>query len=335
MKKNYYDILNIPKNATEKDIKKAYKKLASKYHPDKNVGKSKEEITKNEKTFKEISEAYEVLSNPEKRKEYDLYGETENFSHHFSGSDFKKEDFFNFGAEDFMESVFSNFKKDFSNKNRGFNFSSRENYAPSEDEEWENLKKQYGFVKDRNVVKEFYLKQGYYFENNILTKDVFIPFSIALNGGVINVELYDVEFGELNSVKQKTIQLKIKPNTKHLSKLNLKNRAMLEKDKLGDLHLKIHLCSDEKYLVDEEKGTVKINVEVPVLDILMKKKMSVMLLNDEYHIDLNKFRPNVFHAFNSEKMNIKVLINVIPTFEVLDRITDKDLELLSQINKTK
>lgn len=334
MKKNYYDLLNVPKNASEKDIKKAYKKLASKYHPDKNVGKSKEEITKNEKTFKEISEAYEVLSNPEKRKEYDLYGETESFSQHFSGSDFKKEDFFNFGAEDFMESVFSNFKNGF-NKKGNFNFSSKEEYAPSEDEEWESLKKQYGFVKNRNVIKEFYLKQGYYFENNVLTKDIFVPFSIALNGGSINIELYDVEFDELSAIKQKTIQLKIKPNTKHLSKLNLKNRAVLEKDKLEDLHLKVHLCSDEKYLVNEENGTVKINVEVPVLNILMKKKMDITLLNDEYHIDLNKFRPNVFHAFNSEKMNIKVLINVIPTFEVLDRITDKDLELLSQINKTK
>ncbi|MGQ9489041.1 MAG: DnaJ C-terminal domain-containing protein [Armatimonadota bacterium] len=68
--KDYYAILGVPRNATEKEIKQAYRRLARKYHPDVNPGdKSAEE------KFKEISEAYEVLSDPEKRAKYDQYGE--------------------------------------------------------------------------------------------------------------------------------------------------------------------------------------------------------------------------------------------------------------------
>lgn len=67
---DYYKILGISKDATQEDIKKAYRKLARKYHPDLN----KENPNAQEK-FQEINEANEVLSNPEKRKRYDEYGE--------------------------------------------------------------------------------------------------------------------------------------------------------------------------------------------------------------------------------------------------------------------
>ncbi len=66
--KDYYKILGVPRNADEKAIKKAFRRLARKYHPD--VNKSKEA----EEKFKEINEAYEVLSDPEKRKLYDQFG---------------------------------------------------------------------------------------------------------------------------------------------------------------------------------------------------------------------------------------------------------------------
>ncbi len=66
---DYYKILGIDNNATEKDIKNAYRKAARKYHPDLNPGNPKAE-----QSFKEINEANEVLSNPENRKKYDKYG---------------------------------------------------------------------------------------------------------------------------------------------------------------------------------------------------------------------------------------------------------------------
>ncbi|XP_027346254.1 dnaJ homolog subfamily B member 4-like isoform X2 [Abrus precatorius] len=68
---DYYKILQVDKNAKDDDLKKAYRKLAMKWHPDKNPNNKKEAEAK----FKQISEAYEVLSDPQKRTVYDQYGE--------------------------------------------------------------------------------------------------------------------------------------------------------------------------------------------------------------------------------------------------------------------
>ncbi|XP_019169644.1 PREDICTED: dnaJ homolog subfamily B member 13-like [Ipomoea nil] len=68
---DYYKILQVDKNAKDEDLKKAYRKLAMKWHPDKNPTNKKEAEAK----FKQISEAYEVLSDPQKRAIYDQYGE--------------------------------------------------------------------------------------------------------------------------------------------------------------------------------------------------------------------------------------------------------------------
>lgn len=68
-KRDYYEVLGVTKTATADEIKKAYRKLALKYHPDKNPGDKKAE-----ETFKECAEAYEVLSNSEKRQKYDQFG---------------------------------------------------------------------------------------------------------------------------------------------------------------------------------------------------------------------------------------------------------------------
>jgi curved DNA-binding protein len=67
--KDYYDILGVSRNADEKEIKKAYRKLAQKYHPDKNPNDAEAE-----RKFKEVNEAYTVLSDAEKRQQYDRFG---------------------------------------------------------------------------------------------------------------------------------------------------------------------------------------------------------------------------------------------------------------------
>lgn len=113
--KDYYKTLNVSRGASTEDIKKAFRKLARKYHPDVNPGDKKAE-----EKFKEINEAYEVLSDPEKRKQYDTLGPNwqEQFSR-FSGAGNRRSSYgfggrvpnYNFdagtgGFSDFFETLF-------------------------------------------------------------------------------------------------------------------------------------------------------------------------------------------------------------------------------------
>jgi curved DNA-binding protein len=99
MAEDYYQLLGVNRHATPEEIKKAYRKLAQKYHPDKAKGNKKEA----EAQFKKISEAYAVLSNPEKRKEYDEFG-SQAFRAKFSQEDifrgFDFSDVFDIGISD-------------------------------------------------------------------------------------------------------------------------------------------------------------------------------------------------------------------------------------------
>ena len=112
---DYYKTLEITKSATEAEIKKAYRKLARKYHPDLNPNDKEAE-----KKFKEINEANEVLGNPENRKKYDKYGKDWKHADEFEKAGYNPNqqqrsgqqsgrDFSDFSSGDFSESDFSDF----------------------------------------------------------------------------------------------------------------------------------------------------------------------------------------------------------------------------------
>ena len=112
---DYYKTLEITKSATEAEIKKAYRKLARKYHPDLNPNDKEAE-----KKFKEINEANEVLGNPENRKKYDKYGKDWKHADEFEKAGYnpnqqqrqgqqRGQNYSDFGGGDFSESDFSDF----------------------------------------------------------------------------------------------------------------------------------------------------------------------------------------------------------------------------------
>ncbi|PNF32615.1 DnaJ subfamily B member 9 [Cryptotermes secundus] len=96
-KKDYYTLLGVSRKASDREIKKAFRKLAVKYHPDKNKENGAEE------KFKELAQAYEVLSDPEKRKKYDQFGSSAFENGGGGGQAFH----FNF------DDIFRNFEDDF------------------------------------------------------------------------------------------------------------------------------------------------------------------------------------------------------------------------------
>ncbi len=114
MTKDYYSILGVSRNASKEEIKKAYRKLAKKYHPDLN----KNDPSASEK-FKEINEAASVLLDDKKKEQYDLYGANANFD--FSGSDFGSDFGFSFDFDDFFDMFFgeSSKRRSSSSKKRG------------------------------------------------------------------------------------------------------------------------------------------------------------------------------------------------------------------------
>lgn len=103
MSKDYYDILGVSRGATDQEIKRAYRKAAQKYHPDRNQGDASAEAK-----FKEVNEAYEVLSDKQKRGQYDQFGSNfqgANFGGGFDGGGF---DFSQFGGNGFAD-IFETF----------------------------------------------------------------------------------------------------------------------------------------------------------------------------------------------------------------------------------
>ena len=123
MAKDYYGILDIPRNASDAEVKKAYRRLAMQYHPDRNPGKEK---WANDK-FKEINEAYGVLGDPQKRGQYDQFGTVGNvgdiFGSPFTTTTFQEmmKDFGGAGLRfDFLDDIFGDFLK-----GRGSSFSFR------------------------------------------------------------------------------------------------------------------------------------------------------------------------------------------------------------------
>lgn len=81
MAKDLYEILNIPRDSDDKTIKQSFRRLSLKYHPDRQTGKTDEEKKEAEEKFKEISHAYEVLSDPEKKRNYDTFGDENGGGH--------------------------------------------------------------------------------------------------------------------------------------------------------------------------------------------------------------------------------------------------------------
>lgn len=268
---DYYKILGISKNATADEVKKAYRKLARKYHPDVNPGDKDAE-----KKFKEINEANEVLSNPENREKYDKYGE--NWKH---GEEYEKarqqqrqqasgHGFEGFGDADFGDAGdFSDFFQSMFGSGGNFRQSARgstagkfkgqdvnaelklslKDAATTHKQTFEiNGKKvritiPAGVAEGQKIKLTGHGNPGY---NGGPNGDLYITFNIAedsrfsrdgnnLNTDVV-IDLYTAVLGGEVNIETVTgpVKLKVAPETQNGTKVRLKNKGMPVYKKEGE-----------------------------------------------------------------------------------------------------
>ena len=285
---DYYKILEIEKTATDKEIKKAYRKLARKYHPDLNPNNKEAEIK-----FKEINEANEVLSHPENRKEYDKYGkdwkhaeeiekaqqqQRQSQQQDFAGGNYSEHDF-----SDFFESMFggagNSSKRSASIKYKGQDYNAELKLNLTDVYE---SQKQVLTVNNNKI--RLTIPAG--IENGQVIKikgkggaginsgpngDLFIRFSIANNTpfkrdgsnlyASVDLDLYTAILGgeiTANTFNGK-VKLKIAPETQNESKVKLKGKGFpiyKKEGHYGDLIITYHIKNPTS-LSEKEKALFK------------------------------------------------------------------------------
>lgn len=271
--KDYYEILGVKRNATDSEIKSAYRKLARKYHPD--VNKTKEAEGK----FKDINEAYEVLSDKQKRQRYDSLGSNwqggqsytpppgfENFgfgqgyqSFNFNGQDLG-------GFSDFFSSLFGDMMGAQSSNFGGFDFSSAQQSTQRRKPKAaaENL----DVTKTLNITaKDLFEKKPITVRYNNMEKCTQCP----PNGG------YCANCGGTGiKTEPKSIKVKLPFDITEGKKVRIKGEGQTDVyGRKGDLYLVIHF-KDNEYEIDGADLTKEIEITPPEAVLGAKKEIETL-----------------------------------------------------------
>lgn len=347
--KDYYEILGVKRDASEAEIKSAYRKLARKYHPD--VNKTKEAESK----FKDINEAYEVLGDKAKRQRYDSLGSNwqggqsytpppgfEQFN--FGGGNGGAYQSFNFngqdlgGFSDFFSSLFGDMMMGGGARTQGMNFGGFDfgGAQQSASSRRSSRQRQTKTSKeDLDITKTL----------NITAKDVFNKKPISVN------------FSEMNRCTQcppnggyctacggtgftnvtKSIKVKLPPEVKEGQKVRLKGEGKVDSyGQAGDLYLIIHF-TDKEYEVDGTDLTKEIEITPPEAVLGTKKEISTLHGNIGIKIPpktssgqmlrlKNLGLPKKDGGFGNLNAKIKIIIP--------KNLTEKQIELYKQIQNS-
>jgi curved DNA-binding protein len=231
---DYYSVLGVPKGSSDEEIKKAYRKQAMKYHPDRNEGD-----TKAESKFKDISEAYAVLSDKKKRQEYDQFG-SEGFHQKFSQEDI----FRDFDVNDIL---------------RGFGFGSNAG-NPFQGGGFPGRGNPFQHPNPKNV------------KPPTLLKKLSIGFEEAALGAHRNISI------SRNGVVEET-SIKIPSGITNGKIIRLKGKGHLSPDgkNQGDLHLKIQVNPHPIFRRDGQN--VMIDSDLKLTDAILGTTIEVQTLN--------------------------------------------------------
>jgi len=244
MAKSLYETLEISETANESEIKKAYRKLARKYHPDVNKEKDAED------KFKEINAAYEILSDKEKKAQYDQYGDNmfggQNF-HDFSRSSGGQAD-----LDEILRQMFSG----------GGGFGGFSGGAGG-----------FGGASGFGGAGGGFGGQRYQEPNLDMETSVTIPFSTAILGGSHSV-----------SVNGDRFDIKIPAGVKSGEKMRVKGKGHAQGGRVGDLFLKITVAPSPDY--EREGDDLVKTIDVPLYAALFGEKVSVNTLEKEIKLKI-------------------------------------------------
>lgn len=346
-KKDYYSILDIPKTASSDDIRKAYKKLALQYHPDRNPG-NKEEC---EEKFKLISEAYTILSNDDKRRNYDMMGEECSFDD-MMGDDLNDpfsvfndifqqhmSQFMNMQYEDDINvgDIFSNMSggksfpfgnvhvrvHTFSNDPSVFqsihNQRSFQDEYEEEDEDYEEEKSPFKNIGSNisSLFSNLFKKKDVSVKSEKKNKDVEIPQKVKIIYDKPDPIVYNitVSLSDVFNFKKKKIAIVRKRKGK---------RGYIEKEK----NIRIPLYAKELLLEKEgndvadfkERGDVVIHISykphkncirVNDYDVLIKKDITISEIYYPYKYQLTLPNGNILHVEGESLLKNKDLLQKI------------------------
>lgn len=265
-KKDYYEVLGAKKTATEDEIKKAYRKLAMKYHPDRNPGNKQAE-----ERFKEINEAYAVLSDQGKRQQYDQFGPS-GFKQRFSQEDI----FRGFDISDLFKDLrFSNndvFSRIFGGARRG----AKVHYGNYEDL----------FGQKRGPAPDFgdmFSGGGYQDRGPIPQKGQDIQYEL-------NLTFQEAALGCEKKIKipkegkMEEVIVTIPPGIESGKRLRLAKKGMEGGRGVspGDLYLKVHVA--EHPLFKREGSDITVEKEIKISEALLGTAIEVPTLDGSKHI---------------------------------------------------
>ncbi len=302
--KDYYKILGVDKNADEKTIKSAYRKLVKKYHPDKTKGD-----VKLEKKFKEIAEAYEVLSNPEKRKRYDELGANWD----------------RFGSADSWQRAHTNFY----GFSKGGNTGSYKFYTNMDQNgtDFSDFFKAFFGDFDMGGRSSYGFTGGSMtFDGNDLESEIRLSVEEAYHGTTAQVNIN----GDI-------IKIKIPAGIKDGQKIRVagKGEPGHNGGKPGDLYLKVHIKEHEYYKVDG--SDIKVNVPITPSEAVLGAKIQIPTLKGKINITVPPGTSSgkvlrlkeLGLGSGSKKGSLLVTLNIV----IPPEPSDKEIELYRQLQE--